>query len=76
MRAYHLLDPRAVLDVADRAYERHRGMRPANFLLDAVQREFVQLEEHERARLEARDLAAQLAADRAARAGDHDRRGR
>ena len=67
-----LLDADRIFDIADGADDGDFGTDPQKFLLDRVERELVELEQHQPPRLEARDLAAQLGADRAAGAGDHD----
>ncbi len=71
-REYLLHAPR-VLRVADRCRDRHAGQAVAELLLYRVQREFGDVEEHDPRRREARDLARELRADRAAGARDEDR---
>ena len=62
-----------VLDVADQPHQRQLREAFAQVLLDAVQVELAQFVQHQPRRLEARHLAAQLAADAAAGAGDQHR---
>ncbi len=68
----HFPHPLLVLRVADRRDHLERRPAVAEFLLDRVERELGELEEHQARRVEARDLAAELGADRAAGAGDED----
>ena len=67
----HLVDERHVLDVADDRRQRQLRERVGERRLDLVQRGLGQIEQHEPRRPKARDLPAQLGADRAAGAGDH-----
>ena len=64
---------RFVLRVADDRAHGKRRMTVAELLRDRVERELRELEEHQPRRREARDLPAQLGADRAAGAGDEHR---
>jgi len=50
----------------------HVGQHGPQLLLDGVQGVFGAFEQHEPARTQRQDLPAQFAADRTARAGDHD----
>ena len=65
----HLAHPRRRLGVADHRRHRQLGEAVAELLLDRIQRELRELEQDQLARRVARDLAAQLRADRAAGAG-------
>lgn len=47
------------------------GLQCVQLLLDAVKRQFRDFKKHQARRLLSQDLAAKLAADRAARTGDH-----
>ena len=66
----HLVDQRRVLDVADDRCDRQLRERVGERHLDLVDRGLGDVEQHELRRTEARDLAAELGADRAAGAGD------
>ena len=66
-------DARLVLRIADDGAHGERRMAILEFLRDRVQRKLGHLEEHQPRRREARDLAAELGADRAAGAGDQHR---
>ena len=70
-RASTSLDQRRVLDVADDRHQRQLRERVGERRLDLVERGFGDVEQHEPRGTEARDLAAQLGADRPARAGHH-----
>ena len=65
-----LLQARGVLHVGRQRHDLEAGFVLADPLLDAVQRELARLHQHQPRGLEARELAAQLAADRTACAGD------
>ena len=54
----HLTQPRGILDIADGEYHGYVRKIGLEFLLDAVKREFVQLEQHQAARSEFCNLAA------------------
>ena len=68
----HVLDERRVLDVADDRHDAELRERVGERRLDLVERGLGDVEQHEPRGTEARDLAAQLGADRAAGAGHHD----
>src|SRR5690348_11972373 len=68
-----LADARLILRVADDCAHGERRIAIGKLLRDRIKRELGKLEEHEARRREARNLAAQLGADRSARAGDEHR---
>ena len=68
----HLVDQRGVLDVAHDRRQRQLRKPVGKRRLDRIDRGLGQVEEHELRRAETGDVPAQLGADRAARAGDHD----
>ena len=61
-----------MLDVTDQGRERHLRKIVFQRLLNLVKPELGQVEKHQPRGTEARDLAAELGADRPAGAGDHD----
>ncbi len=71
MDANDVLDPCRILHIADGGHHGKPGVGGGELLLDGVEGELVQLEQHQLLRAEARDLARELGADRTAGAGDH-----
>ncbi len=65
-----LLESRRVLHVTGQRHDLRFGLVHAEPLLDVVQRELARLHQHQPRRCEAGELATELAADRAAGAGD------
>ncbi len=63
---------RLVADVGDERDDLDLGAGPPQLAVDLEERKLGALDEQELRRLEPGDLARQLRADRAARAGDHD----
>ena len=64
--------PVTIADVAQDGSERHVGLALAQLEIDGVQVELAAVGQDQLARMPGRDLAGQLAADRAAGAGDQD----